>query len=390
MRLRTLFVLLGVAACSQGSPAHPGPSVQVQAGNVGPDGCQGTDHLNAQAINDCLGRQAGAGACLDGLWQDYMVGGHHSTTEALALLQCYEDHDSNINVDCHPVAHAIGRITFGEQGTVDKSFAACDQTCHSGCYHGAMERFLRGDAPEGTHLTFAELQARAATACATDQPSRFRFQCLHGLGHAVTYYSGYALDLSLSVCDATGDEWSQSSCWGGVFMENIAAADPTQRDLSATDYHYPCDKVGEKYRSECYVMQTSRMAEMGLNPSQILDECKKIAYAESCISSLGRDMSDTARGGNPREASAICEKVDGDLRKACTRGVVFALSDNTWDPRWVFPFCRTYEGPSDAIFCYATAINYLRDIYVNTTDSLRAACGKFVPGDSRCIVALGQ
>jgi len=253
-----------------------------------------------------------------------------------------------------------------------------------------MERFLRGDAPEGTHLTFAELQKRAATACPADQPSRFRFQCLHGLGHAITYYSGYVLDLSLNVCDATGDEWASSSCWGGVFMENIAAADPAQRDLSPTDYHYPCDKIAEKYKSQCYVMQTSRMAEMGLSASQILDECQKTSYPESCISSLGRDMSDVARQANGREASSICEKVDGDLRKACTRGVVFALSDNTWDPRWVFPFCRTYTGPADAIFCYSTAINYLHDIYVTPTETLREGCAKFVPGDSRCIVALGQ
>jgi len=41
-------------------------------------------------------------------------------------------------------------------------------------------------------------------------------------------------------------------------MENVFNATPESRDLSPTDYHYPCNNLSEKYRRECYVMQTSR------------------------------------------------------------------------------------------------------------------------------------
>jgi len=46
-----------------------------------------------------------------------------------------------------------------------------------------------------------------------------------------------------------------------ITLEQSGILTPETRDLSPTDYHYPCDKVDIKYRSECYVMQTSRMAD---------------------------------------------------------------------------------------------------------------------------------
>jgi hypothetical protein len=390
MRLRLLTPVAFAAAawgCTAGQPAHPGPNPSENTGSSPSALCAESDGVTIGSITACMS-DSKAGPCFDALWAPYLQ--THTTQQALALLQCFEDTNNAVNVGCHPIAHGIGRDTFAVQQTVDKSFAACDQTCHSGCYHGAMERFLRGDG-DGTHITFAELQQKAASACDPNQPTRFRFQCLHGLGHALMYYSGYALKTSLSICDSAGDDWSKSSCWGGVFMENIAAADPTQRDVSPTDVHYPCDAVDDIYKGECYVMQTSRMAELGLTPTQILAECKKTgAYEDACSSSLGRDMSDVARRGDPRTVSSICEQGDDVQRPACTRGCVYALSDNTWDPRWVFPFCRTFPGPADAISCYQMAIGYLESIYVRTPEELRAACGRYASGDSRCIVAFGQ
>ena len=70
---------------------------------------------------------------------------------------------------------------------------------------------------------------------------------------------------SLEVCDALEDDWSRSSCYGGVFMENVSNAINEKKNFSPTDYHAPCNRLDAKYRRECYVMQTSRMTEMGLS-----------------------------------------------------------------------------------------------------------------------------
>lgn len=237
--------------------------------------------------------------CLDKLFRDALK--EHTTLETLQLIQRYEKDDAELRRDCHPVVHAIGRETYRVKGTIHDSFSACDQTCHSGCYHGSVERFLRGEdiyAQTDKHPSAAELKQKAALACDPKLADRYRFQCLHGLGHALLFFNRYQLYSTLEACDALPNSWSQSSWYGGVFMENVANATPELRDLSPTDYHYPCNKLAAKYRSGCYVMQTSRMSEMGLTTDKIFQECDKSGeYRFQCGLSAGRDLSNYVRLG---------------------------------------------------------------------------------------------
>ena len=107
----------------------------------------------------------------------------------------------------------------------------------------------------------------------------------------------------MEICDSLAEEWSRNSCYGGVFMENVFNATPETRDLSPTDYHYPCDKLTTKYRGECYVMQTSRMTEMGLGTEAIFKECEKAGeFGEQCMLSIGRDLSNDVRFGDAATA----------------------------------------------------------------------------------------
>src|SRR5262245_59572762 len=185
--------------------------------------------------------------CLDDLFREALK--THSTLEVLQLIQRAEDEDADLRRDCHPIVHAIGRETYRIKGNIHNSFSACDQTCHSGCYHGSVERFLRGDniyAEINKHPSSGELKQKAANACDRAVALRYRFQCLHGLGHALLYFSAYQLQPSLEICDVLADEWGRASCYGGVFMENVFNATPERRDLSPTDYHYPCNKLDKK------------------------------------------------------------------------------------------------------------------------------------------------
>ncbi len=47
------------------------------------------------------------------------------------------------------------------------------------------------------------------------------YQCVHGLGHGLMIYTGYDLPLALATCDKLATSWDQTSCTGGVFMENL-------------------------------------------------------------------------------------------------------------------------------------------------------------------------
>ncbi len=362
-------------------PIMPGGSVGAIARNDA-----AFEGLRLDAIKDCLARTGASGTCLDGLFREFLK--THSTTEALAVIQRYEDADAGLRLSCHPVVHAIGRETFRLAGTVQDSFAACDQTCHSGCYHGAMERFLRGNAAgddAAGHISIVELREKAKTACNLNQPTRFRFQCLHGLGHALMFFSDYRLREALASCDVLIDNWSRSSCYGGLFMENVFSATPEKRDLSPTDYHYPCNSLDAKYRTDCYMMQTTRMSEMRLHTPQLFDECRKAeGYQYTCMQSIGRDLSNDARIGDPKLVAEKCELGASEERRACTRGVAYALLDNTWDGRYAFPFCASFKSGDDFNYCLGTSQAYLQSTYSKTKGEIADDCRKYAGNSVLC------
>ena len=337
------------------------------------------------AIKSC-NNQPNSPECLDKLFREALK--KHTTLEALQLIQRYEKEDADLRRDCHPVVHAIGRETYRIKGTIHESFSACDQTCHSGCYHGSVERFLRGEdiyAQADRHPSAAELKQKAALACDPKLADRFRFQCLHGLGHALLFFNRYQLASTLDACDALPNDWSRSACYGGVFMENVSSGTPELRDLSPTDYHYPCDKLAAKYRSDCYVMQTSRMSEMGLTTERIFQECEKSGeYRFQCAVSAGRDLSNYVRLGQIQPTAQKCQAAGGDSKRACIQGVVYALIDNTWDGRYAMPFCAALANGSDQTRCYGESIEYLKGTFEKSTADIVKECRQHVNPSERC------
>jgi hypothetical protein len=311
------------------------------------------------ALKECLAKPMPAGNdCLEMLFRAELE--RQSPADMLRLVQRYEDDDADLRLACHPVVHALGREIFRIKGNIHDAFLACDQTCHSGCYHGAVERFLRGDSKDtARHVTQSEILRKAPGACDAKAPRRIYFQCLHGLGHALMYFTENELDPSLQGCDALPDGWSRESCYGGVFMENLASAAPEKRVVSETDVQYPCNQVGVKYRRACYWMQTSRMQEMGLTPERQFEECAKAGpFAVDCAQSIGRDLSNMSRTGESAVAAEKCEQAEGEARRACVRGVVYALIDNTWDLSYANPFCAALQ--QESAYCRQTSAEYIK------------------------------
>jgi hypothetical protein len=372
----TLCIAIASAAAAQDKGVAPLPDANVPS----------LDQVKA-----CLKRPDGA-ECLDRLFGEMLK--THSTTEALALIQQFEAQDPDLRRDCHPVVHAVGRETFRLKGTIHDSFSACDQTCHSGCYHGSVERFLRGEdiySQVNRHPSQAELRQKTASACDPTLPGRLRFQCLHGLGHALLYFSRYQLNTALEICDALVEEWSRESCYGGVFMENVVSATPEARDLSPTDYHYPCNRLADKYRRECYVMQTSRMVEMGLSTAEIFQECAKAgAQRAQCALSVGRDLSNFVRIGETTDSARKCEVVEGEDRRACIRGMVYALIDNTWDGRYALPFCAALAAADDRSRCLRESVAYMKSTFEKSAGEISTDCRRFSANAQDCLALAAQ
>jgi hypothetical protein len=303
--------------------------------------------------------------CYEVMMKTYLES--HEVKAVLVDLESLRTQSKAVENSCHDIAHSLGRLTFEKYGNVGDAFEMCDFTCHSGCYHGVMERQFNEGEAAGTHVTPAKLAAKIPTICAPDKFSNPRqsviFQCLHGVGHAVLYSMEYDLEAALGICDKFATSYEQSSCYGGVIMENLTAFDKDKRDLKQGDALYPCTKLEDKYKHSCYTMQTSWMFEMGMSTEQIAKECQKVAqpYLDQCFVSLGRDLSGYFRTGNASIVVTACENHSGEYKLQCLRGVIYALVDNSWDAKFAYPFCDKLQQENQAR-CYVET-NYYLSIY---------------------------
>ena len=320
-----------------------------------------------------------------------------NTRELLAELDELGKQDTQVLVQCHPIVHAIGRMSYKLSGNVGDAFQLCDHTCHSGCFHGIMERIFVPDQPlaEGVttiHIPPEVVREKVPTICeefGIGLEGNTRFQCLHGLGHAVMFFLNYDLIVALDTCDALSSRWDQRSCYGGVFMENVVAVDKDKRYLS-DEPHYPCNVIEDKYITDCYGFQTSRMLELGLSYEQIGEECEEAGnYRNTCLVSLGRDASNDARA-DPKSAN-ICTSLvtKGDTRQ-CMKGLVYALADNSLDGRYAYPYCDNL-GDDHTTYCYQTTISYLlNSLYIPQT-TVTESCERYsTKPDCRDIVAAAR
>ncbi len=228
----------------------------------------------------------------------------------VAMEKLLSDSGGGATLDCHQQAHKIGRMSYTLYGA--GVFGMPDAaTCHSGFYHGAMEAFL---AEKGT----AHLAQSIESICKAFPTNFGIFECLHGVGHGVMAYTNYDLPKALATCDSLPTQWDQSSCDGGVFMENIVTAEGSGAGSehstiwTSNDPQFPCNSIGKDYskRYQCYQMQTSWMLKLfNYDFDKVATECLKASkdMIGVCFKSMGRDAAgQTLR--DPVKTKAICDK----------------------------------------------------------------------------------
>jgi len=315
--------------------------------------------------------------------------------------QLIEELDSDANTDdelrllCHDIAHAIGRNTFYKfNKSIPSAFEQCVQTCHAGCYHGVIQGFFLGEDYQkeyDSHITIAEMKEKIKMACKPLELNiKENFQCLHGMGHAIQFYVDNNLTIALDICDTLSKNYDRNSCYGGVFMENIVSVNKETRQIKLDSPLYPCDNLDEKYKYQCYLMQTSIMIEIfGENPDKIIDACKKADkdYVQTCFISFGRDRSNYVRIKSELPYDDI-KKIDDEYQMKYMAGLIYALVDNTWSGYYAFPFCSKLD--EDKGFdkklkdgCYTLAINYLKGAMAKSKEEVMRDCENNAPSNDR-------
>lgn len=281
-----------------------------------------------QEIVDCRGERESEFKC----WQqryDALVA-QQSPKAALADAQQMFDTVAYVKGNCHQIAHLIGRASAKKFGDVIKAFNEGNEFCSSGYYHGTMEEIAQEIGSENIVGKINEI----CDATRKAHPySLTHHNCTHGLGHGLMGVFDYELFEALDACEHLEDTWQQDSCYGGVFMENIMAAynETVHTDyLKDDDPQYPCNAVADKYKSGCYIIQTSQMLRLtGTNYKKVFGLCSEVKapFDAICFQSLGRDISGFAQA----ETGPILERcMLGDTSDAKTNCFIGAVKDVIW------------------------------------------------------------
>jgi hypothetical protein len=276
-------------------------------------------------------------------------GGLHCPKDPRVALGCYEQHyrsivaeqgvtaafadlkaryaaDADLQRVCHAVTHAIGQAAARKYGDLAEAFSHGDNACGSGYYHGVLQgvAFATGRAK-----LLSDLDVVCAGIPGKERRSLDYFNCVHGLGHAIMAVTGDGLFDALHDCDRLTGAMEQNACINGVFMENLivdgAHGGHYSKYLKPSEPLYPCTSVGEKYKAECFDMQTSyALGVVRGDFAKVFALCATVGapFRTNCYQSLGRDAATISRNQVPGTVATCNLGADREQRSYCVLGAV--------------------------------------------------------------------
>jgi len=302
-----------------------------------------------------------------------------------------EESDGGTAFDCHIAAHYVGRAAYDVFGV--SALKECNASCHSGCYHGAMEALFweRG---------VSETTAHVNKVCSAFDSLFARSQCYHGSGHGFLALSDYDVPGALTQCESLGDVDATDSCYGGVFMENIVTAvglgagltGHSTDWLSLTDMDYPCDTLNGSpgAQKKCYGMQTSWMFVLAANDyEKVIDACRRAptTMIPECFRGFGRDSAGNSLR-SPEVLDISCSSVPEEFRPACILGGVDVVID-FWGTELhdqVSRFCDALSENARAD-CYQRLIERIPDVFSDMKKQGEVCTTMQSPYSEQCLSA---
>jgi len=278
---------------------------------------------------------------------------------------------------CHNSGHYVGRFAYEIHDA--KAFQLCDMECQSGCYHGAVEAFFRD---KGT----VNLEENLKSICAGNLNPFIEHQCLHGIGHGLMAWSDYELFDALEGCDLIPG--GESSCYSGIFMENIVQSMAEFLGLEGhttaylnDDPNFPCNHpdLDEKYKPMCYFLQTDRMLTLyNYDFQKVANACAEIENSYNrrlCFESMGRSVGGHNRANPPGAIDTCGSAPKGDSRIGC---IVGAVQDTFWAQSGqdiALNFCKILTDKIEKDACYNTIFARAPQV-LNSKGDLENFCSK--------------
>lgn len=237
--------------------------------------------------------------------------------ETLTFLREKIKTDDALARSCHALVHEIGQNAYQKYNDFGEAMKYQDEVCNSGYLHGIIEAHFSKSAD-----IFTTLQS----VCATYKPTSFiGWECYHGVGHGLMYFTQNILPRSLSLCDTYENIDARSACVNGVFMENFNTDQKLHpsRYLKSSDPFFPCNEQKSVHQGDCYLYAPSYYLNLHKNDyHQAIKWCRTAGkdFQLICINGVGAQMM-KENSNNPKFVESICMS-DKNGTEACIDGLV--------------------------------------------------------------------
>jgi hypothetical protein len=283
---------------------------------------------------------------------------------AFTLVKQQYDKVGFVKSQCHQLTHVIGRAAYAKYGNIGDTFAHGDQYCWAGYYHGMMEQVAD---EQGTTKYIASLNTICQEVEAKAKYSFNHYNCVHGLGHGVMEALDGELFQALAACDKITDSYNRTSCYGGVFMQNIMFSQTPDQEVGYTakylkddDPMYPCTAVEDKYKQQCYLMQTSHaLVVENSDFSKVFALCGSTTqpHRDTCYQSLGRDASGRSISDVEQTKATCLLGQDNNAQSNCIIGAAKDFVSYFHSDQQAKQLCASLPASLSAV-CSDTVVSY--------------------------------
>lgn len=224
--------------------------------------------------------------------------------------------DDSLGRSCHALAHDMGHAAYQKYRDFGQALTFQDELCNSGYLHGIIESHF-----DASPDVFAAMQ----TVCDPYPMGKFlSWECFHGVGHGLMYYTDNDLPASLDYCRKYSEQFARRVCSGGVFMENFSTDQKihTSAYLKESDPFYPCDEQAVELRGDCYVYTPTYY--LGLHKNDYygaLKWCQTAPneYRDNCVTGVGSQAL-KENINSPGMVEEICSR-GTSMTSACIKGM---------------------------------------------------------------------
>ncbi len=219
---------------------------------------------------------------------------------------------------CHDLVHEIGHEAYEKYGSFGQAMKYQDEICNSGYLHGIIE----------SHFSSSkDIFSTLNKVCADYVSGSFiSWECYHGVGHGLMYYTDNDVPRSLELCLSYKDLFASSSCRNGVFMENFNSDQKVHvsKFLKDDNSFYPCTEQLEEDKDDCYFYAPTYYLSRHLGEYQsALQWCQQAGdpYRLTCISGVG-SQAVKENISIPKAVEKLCLNLENTEASACIRGMV--------------------------------------------------------------------